>query len=278
MSLLLAHALILLGAAAAQEGPLGQEQASHGSVVAPALVDPRLDDLRLESEAQDRRIESLFEGALVGVRDAEDFSETPGYRQMLEKLSFYGEEELRQKAGRHLDVAQALADPDAWRGEIVRVHSLVAGQNAVRLARPLNDHVDVFRAFLTEADGSEGVVVDFLEYPPPFEIQEDVVEVEGVFFRTVRYENKKGAFVEAPYLIARGIRRLDVDALPRQTAFDGMAKILIGLAVAFLVIRILLSMRKKRPDPSASLAARKLRERARAPLQPKPRTSPEPRT
>ncbi len=268
MSLLLARGLFLLGAFAAQdEGPGVREDRADPSAPAP------LGNVQEDTAppAQKPRIESLYEGALVGVADAQDFVETPGYRQLLESLTRYGEEELRQKAGRRLDVAQALADPDGWRGEIVRVRALIAGQMAVRLARPLGEHVDVFRAFLTEADGSEGVVVDFLGPPTALELQEDVVELEAVFFRTVRYENKKGAFVEAPYLIARGLRRLDTEALPRSTAFDSpWPKLVIGAAVAFFVIRILLSMRKKRPDPAASLAARALRERARPRLHPKP--------
>jgi len=265
MLLLLAPALILVGATAVQEERQGEPDPLE-TVLLGEVQDPA---------AQQRRLESLYEGALIGAADAQDFAETPGYRRLLDILSSYSEEELRTRAERRLDVALALADPDGWRGEIVRVRALIAGQRAVRLARPLGEHVDSFRAFLTEADGSEGVVVDFLEPPPPLAIQEDVVEVEAVFFRTVRYENKKGSFVEAPYLIARGLRRLDTEALPRSTAFDDMAKILIALAVAFLVIRIVFTMRKnpvgkRRSDAADAFGSRTPRERARAPLQPSP--------
>jgi hypothetical protein len=263
MSLLLARGLFLLGALVPQGEP---EQGADPSAAAAIGRDQQA-----APPAQKPQLESLFEGALVGAADAQDFAETPGYRHLLETLSNYGEEELRQKAARHLDVAQALADPAAWRGEIVRVHALLAGQMAVRLSRPLGEHVDAFRAFLTEADGSEGVVVDFLEEPPALELQDDVVEVEGVFFRTVRYENKKGAFVDAPYLIARGVRRLDTENLPRSTAFDGpWPKITLGAAVLVFVVRIFLTMRKKPSAPAASHAARALRERARVPLHPDP--------
>lgn len=275
MALLLAHCLLLLGALAAQEERSGEPQDGADPSAAPA-GHVQEDGARAAPEQataeQKPRLESLFEGALVGAVDAQDFAETPGYRHLLETLSRYGKDELRQKARRHLDVAQALADPDAWRGEIVRVHALVAGQMAVRLSRPLGEHVDAFRAFLTEADGSEGVVVDFLEQPPDLAIQEDVVEVEAVFFRTVSYENKKGQTVEAPYLIARGLRLLDTEGLPRSTAFDGpWPKITIGAAVLVFVVRIFLTMRKKPSPPAASQAARALRERARLPIHPDPR-------
>ena len=273
MFFLLARAVILVGATVAQ-GEQPGEGARPGPD--PSTANPVQEAPAPRDEAaQQRRIESLYEGALVGAVDAEDFAETPGYRRLLEILSRYDEDELRSKADRHLDVAQALADPDAWRGEIVRVRSLVAGQRAVRFSRPLGEHVDTYRAFLTEADGTEGVVVDFLEPPPPLEIQEDVAEVEGVFFRTVRYENKKGAFVEAPYLIARNLRRLDDEALPRSTAFDGTVKILVGAAVAYLCIRIINTMRKgsagkTRSELAEARAARSLRERAQVPVQPDP--------
>jgi len=269
MSLLLARGLFLLGALAPQEGRPAEGR--EGADPAPAATTGQ--DPLDAAPAPKPQLESLYEGALVGAEDGQEFAETPGYRHLLETLSRYGEDELRQKAKRHLDVAQALGDPDAWRGEIVRVHALIAGQMAVRLARPLDEHVDAYRAFLTEADGSEGVVVDFLGEPPALELQDDVVEVEGVFFRTVRYENKKGLFVEAPYLIARGIRRLDTENLPRSTAFDSpWPKLAIGAAVLVFVVRIFLTMRKKPSPPAASSAARALRARARLPLQPDPPT------
>lgn len=264
---LLARGLFLLGAFAAQGNRPGEG-------VREAGADPSATELSGQDDAvppaQKPQLESLFEGALVGAVDAQDFTETPGYRQLLESLARYGEEELRQKAGRRLDVAQALADPGDWRGEIVRVRALVADLRYMRLSRPLGEHVDVIRAFLAEADGSEGVVVDFLP-PPPSDLEiKDVVDVEAVFYRTVRYEDRKGAIFDGPYLIARGLRRPDPDTLTRRTAFDGMAKILIGAAVAFFVIRVLLTMRKKPAAPAASVTARALRERARVPLRPDP--------
>jgi hypothetical protein len=278
MLLSLAPALILVGATATQE-PQAEPDAFEAVLPSePAALEaeaPADQESEVQAlSARQGRLESLYEGALIGAKDAEDFTETPGYRRLLEILARYSEEDLRARAGRRLDVAAALADPDAWRGEIVRVRALIVQRRAVRLARPLGEHVDTFRAFLTEADGTEGVVVDFLEPPPPLEPKEDVVEVEGVFFRTVRYENKKGEYVEAPYLIARGLRRLDTEQAPRSTGFDQLAKILIALAVAFLVIRILFTMKKspmgrRRPDPSAALASRGLEDRARAPT-PKP--------
>jgi hypothetical protein len=195
-------------------------------------------------------VDALFEGALVGARDGQDFAETPNYRRLLELVASYGEQELRDEARRELDHADALARPDAWRGEIVRLRGLVAGLQAVRLSAPLAGHDDAYRATVTEADGSEGVVVDFLLPPPDLRTQRDVVDLEAVFFRTVRYENRKGVMVETPYLIGRSLRLLDQAAQPKSTALDRITKVLIGAAAAFLVLRVLLSLRRRAQPPT----------------------------
>lgn len=197
-----------------------------------------------------RSVDSLFEGALIGAQDGLDFRETPGYLRLLEIVSRYGEQELRDQARRELDFHDALARPDAWRGEFVHVRGIVAGLQAVRLNTPLTDREDTYRAVITEADGSEGVVVDFLVPPPELEVQRDAVDVDGVFFRTVSYENKHGATVVAPYLIARSLRTLDPAAAPRSTNLDVISQLLIGAAVAFVVVRILMSLRRQARRPS----------------------------
>jgi hypothetical protein len=249
-----------------------------GSLVAPQETPaPPRDEASVEQDQSapaapavpERRIESLFEGALIGARDREDFAETPGYRRLLEIVSNYREGELTQRVESRFDFPAALGDPDAWRGRVVSVRGMVADLEAARLREPIGDHVDAFRAFVTEADGSEGVVVDFLHDPPPLELQRDVVDVEAVFYRLLRYENRRGEMVDVPYLIARDVRRLEEGA-PRKTLFDSMSMILIGAAVAFLIVRIFLSMRSKKTgaSPSAERAARLLRERARSHTRP----------
>jgi hypothetical protein len=185
-----------------------------------------------------------------------DFRETPGYLRLLELVSHYGEQELRDQAQRELDFSDALARPAAWRGEFVHVRGIVAGLQAVRLTTPLIDQEDTYRAVITEADGSEGVVVDFLVPPPELEVQRDAVDVDGVFFRTVSYENKQGAVIEAPYLIARSLRAYDPAAAPSSTELDLISKLLIGAAVAFVVVRILMSLRRQaRTPPSRRVPA-----------------------
>src|SRR5262245_54481069 len=103
MFLPLVRAVMLLGATAAQ----GKEP-MEGAPTSAGEPQP------VQVPAQ-RQIESLYSGALVGAKDGEDFAETPGYRQLLEILSQYGEDELQTKADRRLDWQKAIADPDSWR-------------------------------------------------------------------------------------------------------------------------------------------------------------------
>lgn len=221
-----------------------------------------------EAQADKVRIATYYEGALLDTENGQDFHETSGYRRMLDQISRYSTEELAVKAERHLDVPAALADPDAWRGEIVRWRGIVAGIETVRLRDPLGERVDVYRTVLMVDDGSEGegVVVDSLDRPPALELQRDVVDVEGVFYRTVRYQNRRGESREAPYLLSRGLRRLDLASEPRSTRFDTYAILLIGAIGVFFVFRILIPVvrgnRKRRAGSVSAESSRALREHA----------------
>ena len=222
----------------AQAEPPAQEELAPVQVEpAPAVVD-----------------EFAFEGALIGAKDGEGFAETPGYRRLVELISRHTAAEMIEKGRTELEHAAVLTSPEAWRGKIVHVRGLVIRLEAVKLASPLASRTDVYRAFITEADGSEGVVVDFLHDPPEIELERDVVDVEGVFFRTVGYENRKGDQAVAPYLVARNLRKLE--DLPGRTTMDPMGKILLGAAAAFVVLRVLMTVRRaksrRQPSPTKS--------------------------
>jgi hypothetical protein len=246
---------------ALQESPAAQSPAT------PIEVSP---------EERERRLQSLYEGTLAAVQDGQDFAETPDYRRLLEIIGSYREHELTAKAPPPFERAAVLADPARWRGELVRVRGLLAGMIAVRLAHPIGEHTDAFRAFITEPDGEDGIVVDFLHQPPDLSLEKDVVETEAVFVRTVSYEAKNGKIAVAPYLVARDLRELDTSALRRRTAFDQFALILIGVATAYLVIRVVMTMRsrKERGDPDPARATRLIRERARAAFRARPTDRP----
>lgn len=280
MFFLLPRVLLFLGGLSGLQDPVSPSPAPEAGTTIQVQSSPsRASPVQAPNEhpappleKDERRIDALFEGALVGVTDGRDFNETPGYRRLLEILSHYTDEELRARVERHFDFQAALKDPDDWRGRVVSVRGLIADRRAVRLSAPIAGHVDTFRAFVGEADGSECVVIDFLGEPPELDVRRDVVDTEAVFYCVLHYESNKGTMADVPYLIARDIRRLDPETAPRRTVFDGVAIVLIGAAVAYLVVRILLSMRGKKNEhehSDAAYAARMLRERAHLPTKPK---------
>ena len=246
-------------------------QDASGVAEPPLASSTELGETRDEQNAAETERPSsalLYEGALLGAADATDFDETNGYRRLIEIAERYSDADLAARAERRLDIASAMAHSDEWRGEILRVRGLILDVRPERLGRPIDAHEDVYRALVVEPDASEGVVVDFLEKPPELELERDVVEFEGIFFRTVRYESRRGTPREAPYLIARSIRRLDPDGLKRETRFDTFALLLVGAATAFLLIRIVNSMRSLPRRPRGDdRDSRLLRERAQAALR-----------
>ena len=267
MRLFLPSLLVLAGASLATQEPPpepeGADEPAQQEAPAPVHVTP--------AEVE-RRLTSLYEGTLLGVQDGQDFAETPGYRRLVEIVGGYGENELRDKRPPLLDRAKAVADPAAFRGELLHVRGLLAGLEAQRLSHPIGESIDVYRAVVTEPNGDEAVVVDFL-HPPSFtpDLGDDMVETEAVFVRMVGYVSKKDIPRQAPYLIARDLRKWDTEQLSRRTAFDSFAMILIGAALAYFVFRVVMSTRSRkgrRDDPDS--AARQIRERARLPLQSRP--------
>jgi len=248
--------LLLSIAALSLVSPAGQAPAAQSE---PAPVEGQGAPVAPPVEA------GAYEGALTGAVDGSDFQETPGYRRMLELVGRYGKEEIASKVERELDFAASLAAPEEWRGRIVHLRGIVAGLEAVRLVDPIHGHGDAYRAVVCETDGSEGVVVDFLEPPPKLQLSLDVIDVEGVFFRTVGYESRKGAPQLAPYLIARDIRLMPPETAKRSTNLDILGKVLVGAAVVLVVVRVLSSMRgrgSRKARIEAEERSRLLRERA----------------
>jgi hypothetical protein len=271
MSLACAAALVLFLAQGDQQPTKSEETAPTAEVSTQEEPQP--------VSAWRARLSTLFEGALMDTENGDDFEETPGYRQLLELVSGYSPEDIKGRARSELDFGGALSDPDAWRGAFVHFRGIVAGIEAVRLREPLLNRTDVYRATVTEADGSEGVMIDLLDHPGELALQRDVVDVEGVFYRTVRYESQSGRMRVAAYLIGRELRRLDPASVPRKTIFDGFAVWIVLLAVAFIVVRVLFSMNRRQPRgvPPGDLAAireKAARARAEAASKPPPTRNP----
>ncbi len=266
-------ALVFLAARSPAAAPAVQEPAAEARPAqAPDTVPP-------DAVPVGARLATAFEGALMDSQNGQDFAETPGYRKLLESLSDFTPEQVAERARIYLDHASALREPDRWRGEFVRLRGLIISMEAIRLRTPIRGAIDVFRGTITDANGEEGAVFDVLERPPEFDYERDVVEVEGVFYRTVRFENKRGGFREAPWLIARNVRRLDTEKLERRGPSNPLKVLVIGAALAYFGVRLItfvVQQKKQRAQRGSSgrSSIRAMMERQRGPGDESPPKSP----
>lgn len=208
---------------------------------------------------RERRLVTRLEGTLNDSRNGEDFAETQGYCRLLQIVRDTPPDEFAAHVTRHLDYAAAMRDPDAWRGEYVWIRGVIAQMYTVKLRRPLFGITDVYQGILTEGDGTEAVFFDLPEPPPAFKMEpREAVDVQGVFYRTVRYESKDGKMLEAPYLVARSLRPV---VNPRVTGTAGFLKepriaawVAMGLAIFLTGLLVYVFQRRARRPGYATRA------------------------
>lgn len=226
------------------ERKLAESEAAHAIEGAPVPPDPAL---------REQRLGTLFQGALGDTKNGDDFRESSGYTNLLRELSNYTAEDVTKKSQRWLDYDGAMKDPDGWRGEFVRTRGLVAGFRATRLQVPVNGVKDVWRGYISQGDKSEKVVFDLLTEPPAeLRPNYDAWDVEGVFYRTVKFQDNDEQTWEVPYIIAKAIHPADP---PSRTGIFAYPLVLlvavVGLAL-FLARLLLLLAKSKRPAPSSA--------------------------
>src|SRR5712671_6781988 len=134
-------------------------------------------------------IQQRYGGALYDPKDGTGFAETPGYRLLIQEL--LTEQVRSSEVGvvpKVFDYALATKDPDALRGQRVRMTGAFAGlyqdKYAVALDTPVFKVSDVWRGVITDFDGNGGVIFDVLDRPDGIEPR-DEVELEGIFYRIV---------------------------------------------------------------------------------------------
>jgi len=195
------------------------------------------------------QISTLWDGALVDSANGAPFGESDGYRKLLQTLKSMSVDEADSHAAATLNYKLALEDPGSLRGQWVKVRGLLVQMDAELLDHPLDGAVDVWRGWVSDTDGSDPVAFDILERPTGIELQKDLVDVEGIFYRTVKYETQKDAVKEVPYILAQRVTRVDQAALERHGVADGWALVLIILALGFIGMRAVMIMRnQKRGD------------------------------
>jgi hypothetical protein len=207
---------------------------------------------RLAEPSGDRQavVAGLFQGALLNSADGTDFGAGPAYVRLLQHVQAMPAADFSSRVTGRLNWEDALAHPAQWRGEFVRVRGLCAQIDAVKV-RGGEGLEDVYRGFIGQPDGNSEIVA-FDSVVPPVEIapNKDVLDVEGVFFRTVRYESKTGATREVPYLI---VRNLSVYQPPVVHLSTSRLLLRIGLvaaaAVATAALMLYFSSRRRPPIP-----------------------------
>jgi len=210
--------------------------------------------------AEDRAalLNGLFQGTIRDAVDNTDFTETPSYDRLIYHVRAMPQEEFSGQVTRRLDWADSVARPDLWRGEFVRVRGIVAALEPVRLRHAADNVPDVYRGFLAEPDGSERVAFDYVGMPPQVTTERDVIDIEGVYYRTVSYESKVGGQEVMPYLIARDLKLYRRPADPL-THFEGWKLgVVIAASVGLALVALRLGSRRRQrrtqspPPPAAT--------------------------
>jgi hypothetical protein len=187
-----------------------------------------------ELEARRAKLATLFEGSLTDTQNGDEFRESPGYWRLLQLLTSFSPEEVSQRVTRRLDYAGVMREPDAWRGEFVKMRGVTAAMYAVKLKSKVFGIEDVYRGFLTDADGENGIVFDLPAPPPEFVMRRTPIDIEGILYRTARYENEKGKMLVVPYLLARNmwvVANPKVGAAGFLKDHGGTLLVLMGLAI-----------------------------------------------
>lgn len=226
------------------EQKLAEEEAAHALEGAPNAPTPE----------RAQTLSMMFQGALEDTKNGDGFRESSGYSNLLRELAAYTPEQVTQKSQRWLAYDSAMKDPDGWRGTFVRVRGLVAAVRATRLDTPVLGVKDVWRGYMSQGDKTEKVVFDLLSEPPPIKPYWDAWDVEGVFYRTVKFEDNDGNTWEVPYILAKAIRPAEA---PSKLGIlkSPIVMLLAVVGLALFVARLLLLLAKtRRPAPPSAAA------------------------
>lgn len=243
------------------QAPATQAQPSDVPVAGPATATPaaaaQAPAPTLSPDELRARLTTRFEGALLDTSNGQDFVQTQGYMKLLSMVSQFSAEDAAARATRHLDWDAAIKSPDEWRGEWVVFRGQLASLAAEKLVSPVDGREHVWRAIvLNDTEGEKeppegGVFIDLLDRPEgEYDPRRDPVDVVGVFYRTVHYENFQGRPRQAVYLIGRTLRHVDPTVAKRtQMPWWGIA-IMGGAAVlaALHLVNILRSRSRRSRD------------------------------
>ncbi len=232
-----------------------------------------------EQSAREAYLATAFEGALRDQDDGADLQDTTGSRKLLDQIARYDADDFRARTQRTLDYPAAKADPEAWRGEFVRLYGVLGTIWAEKLARPVAGRSTVWRGQLLTGDNfTEPNLVEFIDRPMPGTDLDDLrmraAQVEGIFYRTARFEseyrNGKGERVEAtwtmPWVFVRNLQLIDEGQAPTSTVLNEHPVLILAI-LAFVIFggRLLFSWfsskRRVRRAPQPQTGIREIFER-----------------
>lgn len=200
--------------------------------------------LQSPGPAASDRVGAAVEAAVRASPDGSDFGETAAWRDLVGALLELKPVDVEARGPTPLDVARALADPTAARGTWVRVRGRIKGQRDIVLVPPLGSTRKVVRAILL-IDRDTAVACDLIGDPPPYNTRTDTVEISGVFFRTVGFEDQSGKHATLPYVLVRSMELVDTpgSALGKSLVrggsrlFGGVALGLVGVILLVWYLR-----------------------------------------
>ncbi|MFO0985195.1 MAG: hypothetical protein U1E76_26280 [Planctomycetota bacterium] len=236
-----------------------------------AIAIPQWEAEAFPEDWKSRPSDNLFEGALIPFRDGGPVPHTGKFEYLVQYLSRQDPEAFAatilaetHAAGKHLDYETAMRDPERFRGQPVRVFGPLHYVDVAKVEITPGSFRNIWRGFLTDPSGLEAFVFESTE-PLPEGIKHDdneLVEVEGLFLNIFRYESaateeetstegvkvQKAVWREAPFVLARTVKRVDPKTIQRSPPDLGrgggamilfVPMLLVPLA-AYVVIRVLM--------------------------------------
>ncbi|MBI3271927.1 MAG: hypothetical protein HYZ53_23240 [Planctomycetes bacterium] len=150
----------------------------------------------------------VFDGKLDHAPDGTALVQDPAYDMLLTYLQRITLEEMSKTLWLDLHYDDFVAHPAACRGKFVQVEGIVNLVTVERLDRTVGDVRDIYRIYLYETRSGGGFICDIVEKPPTLEFGRDYIQVTGLFYRNVTFENDRNRTLTAPFLFAKDVHIL----------------------------------------------------------------------
>ena len=233
-------------------------------VTAPLLVGEELlaSAYRIEpvTALRDDLFEDVFDADLAQANEPLDspaFYELLSYAKHAPDEVVYPDEPLADMQPVHL-----LRDPDAWRGETVKLTGVLLYLKQAPLGprgeNPLGVPF-VWQLWVSDNRSGDAGTMLVLSLDEPAAKERDIVEIEGVFYRRWAFENKANRPRIVPVIMARSVETY----VPGETTLTPMLmKIIVGVVAVVVVLLVVAQNREKH----AALKARNKRVRRKGKL------------